>query len=362
MSDYNIVAIILVVLALGVGSGLYASDFIGNEEVENNDDDTFVQPQITTTGDDGELLDLNEDSDLFLSAVTIYVENGGELSTMGSGFLYTDEHIMTNEHVVREVDGEVILQYGEGKWSEGTVVGSDEHSDIAIIEADEVPDNAEPLPIQEELPDRTQPVVAIGSPNGLDDSVSTGIISGLERNVQIETQFSVPDTIQTDAALNPGNSGGPLVNAENGAVVGVNRATEGENIGYAVSARLADQVGKSIIETGDHQHSYMGVTTLNYNPLTEDDYDFNGSVDYGLIVTRTFDDGPAGDVFLGEDEVETPDVITKIEGKKLNDNEDLSSYLMRETTPGDEVEFEVYRNGEFTTLTMELGSRADIEQ
>lgn len=359
MNNYTVIGIVLVVAVASLGSGFYLSDFINQDSNEPNNS-SFVQPDITIGEDDGELLSLNKNSDIFLSSVSIYVEENGKLSTMGSGFLYTDEHIMTNEHVVRNQKN-VIIKYGDGEWSDGEVVGTDKHSDIAVIKADSVPKNAEPLPMQDELPDRTQPVVAIGAPRGLGDSVSTGIISATERNIQIQTQFSVPDTIQTDAALNRGNSGGPLINVENGAVVGVNRATEGENIGYAVSSRVADKVGQSLIETGDHEHSYMGVRTLNYNPLTEDEFDFDGEVNHGLIVTDTFNDGPAGDVFNGTDEAEKPDVITRIDDVKLNDNEDLSSYLMRKTEPGEEAEFEVYRDGEFTTLTMELGSRENIK-
>lgn len=358
MSKYKLVFILLGIIIVSVVSGIFISDFISSDD--ESQDANFVQPEITNTGD-GELLDLDVGGDLFLSTATLYLEDEDrELETMGSAFLYTDNHLVTNEHVIRGHD-EVLIQYGEGEWAEGEVVGADEHTDIGVVEPDRIPDEAEPLPIQEELPEKTQPVVAIGSPRGLDDSVSTGVISGVERNVQIETRFSVPDTIQTDAALNRGNSGGPLLNTENSAVVGVNRATEGENIGYAVSARMADQIAESLIESGEHEHSYLGVQTIELNPLTESDFNISDDIEHGIIVTETFDDGPGGEAFLSDSETEQPDIIKKINDEEILNNEDLSSYLLRNTEPGESVDFEVYRNNDTMDVSVELASRPEAE-
>lgn len=358
------ITISLIILSiLMLVSGFAISQF-GIVDLDNsqNGDDTFVQPDINITGEkNGNLLsNINNETSVLDSTATVYTTSGrsDDLSSIGSAFLYTDQHLMTNEHVV-EGNEEVYIKYKEGVWAEADVIGTDIHSDIAILKPDNIPEDAQPLPMQQDLPNIGQTVVAIGSPKGLDDSVSTGIVSGVERSVKIQTPFAVPDSIQTDAALNPGNSGGPLINAETGAVIGVNRATEGENIGQAVSSRMADTIGQSLIETGDHDHSYIGIVTLQLNPLTQDDYDIKG-INGGLVVSQTFNGTPGSEGFQSAQSGD-PDIITSVEGETIKDNEDLASYLMRKTRPGDEINFTVYRDGDYTTVTIELSSRSEAD-
>ncbi len=344
-------------LGIGFGGAYYVMDDMSspqdlptdtnNQETNENNDVNIVN----TTGDSA----VESSQDALTGVVSIYTEQDGELTSQGSGFVYSDNHIMTNEHVITEADT-FYVQYSEGEWSNAELVGEDSDTDIAILEPAERPDYAEPLPLQETLPERGTPVVALGAPGDLDGTVTTGVVSGTERSMETESEFAIPDSIQTDAALNPGNSGGPLVNHDDGSVVGVNRATDGENIGFAVSARLANHVGQSLIDTGDHSHSYVGVRTVELSPLTQQEGD-EFDVDNGLIVEEIVDESPSEGVLNDANSSEGPDVITAIDGEPVYDNEDLTSYIMRSKMPGDEVELDVYRNGGEETVTLELGSR-----
>lgn len=152
----------------------------------------------------------------------------------GSGFVYDDRgHVVTNQHVVGEAR-EVDFRFSEGDWRVGRVVGTDAHTDLAVVR-----------------------VAALGSPLGLDGTISAGIVSGTNRSMPTGQGFSVPDTVQTDAPINPGNSGGPPVTLGGGGGV-VNRATAGENIGFAVSPLLLGRVVPSLIAEGSQPpvHAY----------------------------------------------------------------------------------------------------------
>ena len=289
------------------------------------------------------------------SVVSIYGDSNESLSSQGSGFKYSDGYIMTNYHVIDSAD-EVKIKYSEGEWSNAHVVGGDVHTDIAILEPEKVPSYAEPLDIKTDgVPSRGDTVLALGSPGDLGGTVTTGVVSGVERTMQTQTEFTVPDSIQTDAALNPGNSGGPLVSAEDGTVLGVNTATEGENIGFAVSSRLANSMGESLISTGEHEHSYIGIRTVELTPLTESDYDV--SISSGLVVEETISDSPNSDLFESNEVGDSPDVIVSLAGSDITTNENMTSYIMRNTEPGDTVSAEVYRDGEIQQVDIELGSR-----
>lgn len=354
------VVFIIGILGIIVGAGLVGgfvqtTDYIGDRD--DVTDSNVKNVDITkSTYDPSGVSEVNSNKTVYDSTVTIFVETGNELSSQGSGFMYTDKHIMTNEHVIDSNNEDLYIKYDNGDWSEATTVGMDKHTDIAVLRPEKVPDYADPIPVQTELPERGTRVIAVGSPNGLENSVTTGVVSGIERSVKIQTEFSVPDSIQTDAALNPGNSGGPLVDAETGALVGINRATEGENIGFAVSSRMADKVGQSIIETGDHQHPLIGIVTVELNPLT-DNYGFRDKVGDGLIVTNTLNGTSGAEKLRSASDSDIPDVITKVEGEEIKDNEDIASYVLLNHQPGDKITMEIYRDQEYQNVTIELESR-----
>lgn len=353
---------LVIAVLSGIILGFVSSGLIENEQNYIGTDNVNLETDEINLGNETQKQSIIDDNKILSSTATLYIGNENEIvSSLGSAFLYTDKHLITNEHVVRDQDT-VLINYYDGKWSKGKVIGKDEHTDIAVIEASQVPNKSSPLPIQTKLPNVGDPVFAVGSPTGLDDSVTSGVISAIERNTKIDTKYSIPDTIQTDVGLRGGSSGGPLINRTNGAVVGVNRATEGQYIGYSVSARIADHTAKSLIDNGEHNHSFIGFKTLNYNPITGDNFNFDRDVVNGVVVARTLNETPADGMFITSNNSDTPDIIKSIDGNRIYDNEDLSSYLILNTKPGDSVTFEVYRDGETVEVDLTMDSRESFSR
>lgn len=287
--------------------------------------------------------------------------------TGGTAWMYDDSLMVTNEHVVRFTD-EPYVRFHDMGWREASLVGEDAHSDLAVLEVEDVPDSATPLPIVDEpLPVGT-PVAAIGNPFELAGSFTTGVISGRNRNIRVPGRdFSIADGIQTDAALNPGNSGGPLITFD-GEVVGVVSAGQGENIGFAISAAMTGRVVPELIEHGEFDHSHMGIRLLDVRPAIIEANDL--PVSWGVYVHEAVDDGPADGVLQGttEEEIadrqEVPvggDVIVRMDDWAIPSQERLSAFLALETDPGDTIEIEIVRNGERETVPLTLGTRPDVE-
>jgi len=343
------IAVTFLVLSIVGGlTGGYLLDL-----TEEDTDRTIVEKSVTSDGVQTEVPNENISiDDLTNSTATVYANPGERRGSVGSAFMYSDRHLVTNQHVVGDAST-VTIRYDQDNWSEGKVLGTDKYTDVAVIEVEDKPPNVNSLPIQESLPKTGEDVLAVGSPLGLEGSVSTGIVGGTDRSITVETSFSVPDMIQSDAALNEGNSGGPLVNSSNGAVIGMNTATEGENIGYAVSSRVFDRIAQSIIENGDHKHAYIGVLTTEYNPITELDVD---GVEDGLVV-RGVQEGTPAEGKLQDGSTGTPDIITSINGQEVMTNEDLASYLIRNEVAGNTIKLGVYRNGSTTEIPIETASR-----
>jgi len=302
------------------------------------------------------------------SVVSIYAEIETNRSSQGSGFVYDKNHIVTNQHVVAGTDGDITVQYSNGEWANASIVGSDVYTDIAVLKVESGPKYAEPLYVKKALPAIGEPVAVIGSPDNLEGSLTTGVVSGLNRSMTVSGGFVIPDTIQTDASLNAGNSGGPVFDMQ-GNVIGISRARQGENIGFAISGRVINTIVPSIIANGKHAHSYVGVRTVPLNPDISKAN--NISVQNGLLVADTIDGSPASKVLQGSenDTVQYEgerffsggDVILEIENTSVNTNEELTSYLIRKTVPGETVSLTILRDGEQTVVTMELGKRPITE-
>lgn len=279
----------------------------------------------------------------------------------GTGFAFDDSHVVTNAHVVGDASA-VDVRFSEGQWSEGEVVGTDPHSDLAVVEAEDVPSPVTPLPFIEGDPVIGQEVVAIGNPYNLNGSLTSGVISGLDRSIPSPAGYRIPDAVQTDAAVNPGNSGGPLMSLD-GRVVAVINSGGGDNIAFGISAALTQRVVPSLIETGDYEHAYVGVSFVNVTPGIADANDLDEA--RGLLVTNVVPGGPSMDVLEGSQREYaggTPvpvggDVLLAIEGTELATTEDLGSYLALQASPGETVELTILRGGERRTVDLELGSR-----
>jgi S1-C subfamily serine protease len=289
---------------------------------------------------------------------------------LGSGFVYdTKGHIITNHHVIQGADT-IQVSFLDGNISSASVVGMDIYSDLAVIKVDPEVTTLYPVVLgsSSELAVGL-PVAAMGNPFGLSDTLTVGIVSSLERTLTAAGNYVIIDIIQIDAAVNPGNSGGPLVNIY-GQVVGVNTAIESETgtftgIGFAVPSDTVKREVDDLIATGSYAHPWLGVSALDVNILIADAIGLEKP--QGVLVVDVTEGSPANQVGLrgGDQNVTldgqlTPiggDVITGIDGLPMRRMADLVVYMERNTSPGDSVVFEIIRDGQELSLTVTLGER-----
>lgn len=324
--------------------------------------------------------------DVIPSVVSLYVGRRAPGVGAGSGFVYDDRHVVTNEHVVGGV-GEVELRFADGSWAVGEVVGTDAYTDLAVVAVEGMPDAAAPLPVAPENPLPGRPVAALGNPLGLDGSITAGIVSGANRSMSTSGGFAIPDVVQTDAPINPGNSGGPLVavyvdgdEADGGddadgdgasqryEVVGVNRAKQGDNIGFAVSPTIVNRIVPCLISAGRYPHSYLRARMLDVTPAVAE---ANGLDDPRGVLVVEVSEGPRdGDTLCGCRDRRTVrgqripvggDVVVGIGDGEVRSHEELMRYLITETRPGEPVDIEVIREGSPETLTVVLDERPPVE-
>jgi putative serine protease PepD len=286
----------------------------------------------------------------------------------GSGFLIDDSgHILTNAHVV---DGaqKVEVQLGNGSEQQAQVVGSDPSTDIALLKVDNT-EGAQPLPLGDSTKVQVgDPVVAIGNPFALDRTVTTGIVSALQRQIQAPNGFSISDVIQTDAAINPGNSGGPLIDGA-GQVIGINSQIESQSggnvgIGFAVPIKTATDVVSQLENGGQVHQAYLGITGGDLTPDVA--HALKLPVDQGVLIERVLSGGPADDAGIkgasgqatvaGQTYPVGGDIITKIDGKRVTGMNDVIS-AVNEHQPGDEITLTVFSNGQQKDVTVKLGDR-----
>ena len=190
---------------------------------------------------------------------------GGTTEAQGSGFVYDDEgHIVTNEHVVEGAES-VEVRFSNGETRTATVVGTDPSTDLAVLHVDADDSLLEPLELAPSSSVAVgEAVVAIGSPFGLEDTVTTGIVSALGRSMEAPNGYTINDSIQTDAAINHGNSGGPLLDLE-GRVIGVNSQIASESggndgVGFAIPSDTVERIVGQLLDGGEVQHAYLGVS------------------------------------------------------------------------------------------------------
>ncbi|HET7323082.1 MAG TPA: trypsin-like peptidase domain-containing protein [Halococcus sp.] len=283
------------------------------------------------------------------SVVLVSVTTTDGKGVQGSGFVYRDSYIVTNAHVVNDAM-DVQVRFSRGEWRAGTVVGIDPSSDLAVIRIRNPPQYANALPLVENEPPIGTKVAAIGSPYSLEGSISSGIVSAVNRSIPAPNGYTIPDAIQTDAPVNPGNSGGPLLNLD-GEVVGVISSGGGENLAFAVSAALMKRVIPALIKTGEYHHAYLGIHPRTVTPSIAERAGLDRP--HGVLVSRVVPDGPSAD------RLRRGDIIVAIDGRRIGTVEQLSSYLALEASPGDTVRITVLRNGERRTVTVTLGTRPE---
>ncbi|HEX5990176.1 MAG TPA: trypsin-like peptidase domain-containing protein [Solirubrobacterales bacterium] len=297
-------------------------------------------------------------------------EEGGKAT--GSGFVIDNEgHVITNNHVI-EGAGRVTVKLGDSETSyEAEVVGTDPGTDIALLKVDAPAKEFHPLRLGSSADlEVGDPVVAIGNPFGLDRTVTSGIVSALQRDIQAPNGFSISHVIQTDAAINPGNSGGPLINAE-GAVIGINAqiATGGGGngnvgIGFAIPIDTLRANLEQLKETGEVEHAFIGISGGTVTP--ELAKALNLPVEEGVLVQTVVKDGPADKAGLeagntsatidGEEVRLGGDIITEVDGKKLKSMDELVE-LIQESKPGDELKLTILHGDQEKTADVTLGTQ-----
>ncbi|MFC1955563.1 trypsin-like peptidase domain-containing protein [Chloroflexota bacterium] len=276
--------------------------------------------------------------------------------TLGSGFILDAKgYVVTAYHVVEELS-EADVVFSDGTISSAVIIGNCPFSDIAVLSLDKMPE-VEPLRFGDSSNvSPGDPVVTIGNPFNLPQSLTSGIVSQLNRSVKIEqnsTSRSVPNLIQFDATVNFGNSGGPLLNSS-GEVVGLVIARidpeRGEGIYYAVSSNKVKRVAGSIIEFGYFDYPWLGIFISNVT-LGEAD---NRGLDFinGALVEEIVDGSPS-DV-AG---IEVNDIIVAIDGQAITDVASLISYLAEYYSVGDDADINVIRSGDNIVLILTIGKR-----
>ena len=292
----------------------------------------------------------------------------------GSGFVYdvsqnnSTSYVVTNAHVVGDAST-VNIQFRRGESVNGTVVGTDVSSDLAVVRVTETPEYVDALSVSSDQPEHGQKVAALGSPFGLEETITHGIISGLNRSMPTTQGYTIPNVVQTDTPISSGNSGGPLITCE-GEVVGVNSAgiaaRSAENIGFAISSSAVQRVVPSLIETGEFAHPTLGVSATDVTPAVAQANDLN--VSQGVIVASVSQGTPAAEVLQGSDRLVQVsgqvvpvggDVIVAVEGRQIATTEDLASVLLEETRPGDEVNLTIIRDGERMNVTTTVTERPE---
>jgi S1-C subfamily serine protease len=296
-----------------------------------------------------------------VAAVRVESAAGGG---QGTAWVYDDGYLVTNEHVVSDASS-VSAWFRTVGWRDAEIVGTDVYSDLAVVEVADRPDAAEPLSLVDDPAPVGTHVAAIGNPFGLTGSLTAGIVSGRGRALPAPNGFSIPDAIQTDAAVNPGNSGGPLVTLD-GEVAGVINSGGGDNIGFAISAAMVRRVVPALIETGDYEHSYMGVSIQDVTPALARANDL--PVARGVYVDQVVSGTPSTGVFeetTGQETVDgrsVPvggDVILVMDGVQIPNRQALSRFLALSTTPGETIDVEVVRDGSRQTVQLTLGARPE---
>jgi S1-C subfamily serine protease len=295
-----------------------------------------------------------------------------EQRALGSGFVIDKSgHIVTNAHVV-EGARQIEVSFSNRDKVEARLVGQDPSTDLAVLKVDVDARALTPLQLGNSDAARVgDSVVAIGNPLGLERSVTAGIVSALHRPLTAPNDFTIDDVIQTDAAINSGNSGGPLLGA-NGRVIGVNTAIATGNtgargnigIGFAVPINTVRDVASQLIGRGRVEHPFLGVGAQAIDKEIAEL--FNLPVEKGLLVVRVFEGSGAdkaglraGDtevVVAGESYRLGGDVIVEVDGEALETPQELSQAVSAKK-PGDKVTVEAYRGDDKRTFEVTLGRR-----
>ncbi|SDK04608.1 serine protease, S1-C subfamily, contains C-terminal PDZ domain [Lentzea albidocapillata subsp. violacea] len=284
-----------------------------------------------------------------VSPHVVTVRTGGGV---GSGVVFRPDVVLTNEHVVGDTK-QVVIEYADGSRSGGTVLATDAITDLAVVRTERTG-----LPVAEfgrELPRPGDPVLAIGSPLGFENSVTDGIVSGLHRAIpgSATSTRSMVDLIQISAPISPGNSGGALFDTA-GRVIGINEAyippsAGAVALGFAIPSATAADIAEQLLRDGTAVHPYLGLTVDRLTPRVRDQ--FGVQADHGLLVFGVDPDGPAAAAGI-----QPGDVVTRFQDAEVRAVEDLLGALRR-SEPGRQVTVTVVRDGQTKELKATIAAR-----
>jgi S1-C subfamily serine protease len=306
---------------------------------------------------------------------------GGGGAGQGSGFVIdSDGEIVTNAHVVTDAEAaggggnlnearEVYVEFADRSQVPAEIVGFDPFVDVGLLRVDPEGLDLTSLELGDSGETKVgQPVAAIGSPFGEEQSLSVGVISATDRSIESLTDFTIDGSIQTDASINPGNSGGPLLDAE-GRVLGINqqiRTASGadEGVGFAVPVDAVSRSLEQLRDDGEVEYAFLGVTTQALYPQLAERLDLDAPT--GALVAEVVPDGPADQAgitageqevrFQGQEVTAGGDVIVAVDGQEVVEESDLAQAIS-EHGPGDTVTLEVLRDGDVEEVGVELGER-----
>lgn len=296
----------------------------------------------------------------------VYPEEGS-----GSGFVWDDEgHIITNYHVVEGAD-QITVSFGEGQQQQAEVIGVDPANDLAVLRIDSLPEGVEPMPLGDsDTLVVGQSAIAIGNPFGqFERTLTVGVVSAVNRTINLENNRVLRGVVQTDASINRGNSGGPLLDSR-GQLIGVNSAIYSPTgadagVGLAIPVNKVKHVVPVLIATGHFPHPWLGIEGLGYALSTDLAQLLDLPVDQGLLIARIYQNSPAEQAgirtatqarqFGSRRYLVGGDILTAIDDVSLASWEDLNAYLDEYTEVGKTVRLRLVRDGQPLNLDVVLG-------
>ncbi|MFC1898830.1 S1C family serine protease [Chloroflexota bacterium] len=351
--------VLIVVILISVLTGCVST--VEVDDSDNNGTPPVISPVLY---DENRVIALYEQSIPAVVMIIVEIESGE--GGQGSGFIIDEQgHIITNNHVVEGATNVTVILHSEIRL-EATVIGTDRESDVALLQVDtEKLGKVKPLPLGDS--DSIKPgqmAIALGSPFGLDGSITIGIISGVGRLLNSGGQRINPEIIQTDAAINPGNSGGPLINSSGG-VIGINTAIEIEStgIGFAVPINTIKSLLPALLRGGEVKNPWLGITAIAINPEIAELLEL--SISRGVYVITVAEQSPAeesGLIGSGSDNLGQPvlggDIITAVDRIEVLSVEGLIAYF-NDMEPGDKISLSVLRGNEDLIVEVILGEWPD---
>ena len=372
-------ALAALLLALGLLAGCGSGGDEDGGSTATNAALTERQPQVVVETAGGGF----DPAQIFREAspgvVTIRSVFGSSGAAEGSGFVLNDEgEIVTNAHVVtdessgsRSAAKEVFVEFPDRNVVDAEIVGFDPFADVALLRVDPDGFALHPLELGDDSELRVgQPVAAIGSPFGEQQSLSVGVVSATDRSVKSLTDFQIEGAIQTDASINPGNSGGPLLDA-GARVIGINQQIEtssgaNDGVGFAVPVSAIERSIAQLEADGDAEYAYIGVSSQALYPQLADKLGLD--TNFGGLLATVVRGGPAEKAGLegGDEELRFQageykvggDVILQVDGHDIVTPDDLAHYVSVHE-PGEKVTLTVLRNGDREQIEVTLGKRPD---